>query len=116
MCIGCVVTPFIGSLLGNTYDKFALNPKYPVQIKCVSFGLSTSLTVITTLAIKSIFKVSLCGAKNFSPARAFTIVTASALVGFGYTLIINYILNHFFSKSSCHLNSHQKPKLDPIET
>lgn len=95
MCLGCVIGPFAGSFFGNTLGAFAWNPKRPLSHKILTVAASTTLTVMTSLAIKSFFNVSFCGPEGMTIVRGAVIVAGSGIVGIIYSFGLNYLLNRF---------------------
>lgn len=96
MCWGCFASPLIGSVLGNSFHSFALYKERSLRFKFASIGISSGLTFLTALAIKTFFNISFCGNEGFVLSRAIVIAAASAIVGLVYSLGVNYILNRQF--------------------
>ena len=88
--------PLVGSYLGKYCKDFAIDKNQPFGVKALSMGLTVSLNILTVLAAKYIFKVSMCGPRGFSLIRVVVIISCSLVVGLIYNLGVNYILNRCF--------------------
>ena len=100
ICPGCVIGPACGSFFGAWLVSKGYTSGYYLETpkrtgtKILSFVLTSNYTVMTTLAIKTLFHVSFCG-PAFTLKRAIVILLGATAVGILYTLPINYLLNRF---------------------
>lgn len=97
----CPVCPVAGAVGGSIGGYIGIEPPQSKTLRIVSAAITTSLVVITIVALKCLCGISICdGNGDFSLRNICQVVSISALLAIIYSLAVNSILNFFFPYES----------------
>ena len=102
----CPVCPVAGMFGGYMGGYFGINmPEKPAH-RAMSACITAGLIVITVVALKCLFGISVCDGNGDFSLRNITQVSAITLVlGVIYSIAVNYLLNLWFSEPSPNENA-----------
>ncbi len=97
----CPVCPTAGALGGYLGGYFGINPPERPELRVMSALITTSMTVITVVALRCLFGISICdGNGDFSLRNIAQVGTMTLLLGIIYSIAVNYLLRQLFPESS----------------
>jgi hypothetical protein len=93
MCILCPITSLLGGAIGGYF--FGVYPPENSGGKFLSLAVAANLASITSIALSSIFKISLCGGGGFTPANIALVLIKGIIMGTIYSIGVNYLLGRY---------------------
>jgi len=112
----CPVCPAVGMVGGYVGGYFGINQPEDTTLRVVGGVITASMIVITVVALRCFFDLSICdGLGNFSLRNIIQVACISLVLGLIYSLVVNCILNRLFSEAPKNANpaplqiSAQKP-------
>ncbi|CUI17717.1 conserved membrane protein [Candidatus Protochlamydia naegleriophila] len=92
VCPVCPTAGFFGGLIGG---YLGIHPPATFRGRCIS-GLATAgLVSATIVALKTIFKISLCYGTGFTLANVSVVLAKTLAMGIVYSIGVNFLLNRF---------------------
>lgn len=90
----CVVCPLVAWLGGGIVSYF-VQPFTHLEGKILSGVITANLISLTTIALKAIFDISLCGGGGFTLANIVRVVGKTAPMWIIYSIGVNYLLSRY---------------------
>lgn len=88
----CPVCPAVGWAGGWLGGYVGINPPQSKRGKLVSAVISGTLTLITVIALKSIFNITLCKGETFTIENILRVGIPTLAMGLVYSIGVNYLL------------------------
>ena len=93
LCPVCPPAGFVGGLLGS---YFGIHPPKETKGKVISGLVTAAFTLISVIALKIIFNVSLCVGGTFTLRNFIRVTVIVFPFGVLYAIIVNYALINLF--------------------
>jgi len=97
----CPVCPAAGLVGGYVGGYFGIDSPKSTELNIASAAITAGLIVITIVALRCIFGISLCdGRGDFSLRNIVQVGLITIVIGIIYSIVVNYLINLWFSEPS----------------
>lgn len=97
----CPVCPAAGLFGGYFGGYFGVNPPEQLELRLISGMITAGLIVITIVALKCLFGISICdGNGDFSFRNIVQVSVISLVVGVIYSIVVNLLINLWYGDST----------------
>lgn len=106
-CPICFFSTFLGGAIGSYW--FGINPPSHTKGKILSTSITTSLVLITNIALKALFNFSFCVSGGSTLSNILRVGSATLILGNIYSIGVNYLLGRYIFLSPA------KQKKEPVQ-